>query len=57
MVKTNPNLTELDRALQRIGKLEDVVALLVQLLTLNRPPLYKTEQYNIVLNSVKELVK
>jgi hypothetical protein len=49
--------SELAIALERIGKLEDAVALMIQLFILNRPPLNKNAQYLAVLESLKELTK
>jgi len=49
--------TEFDAALVRIGRLEDAIGLILQLLILNRPPLNKSQQYVAVLDGLKNLLK
>lgn len=56
-MKNKTDKTELEFALERVGKLEDAVALMLQLLILNRPPLNKNQQYLAVLESLKGLLK
>lgn len=54
---SNVDKSEIDALLTRVGKLEDQLGLILQLLILNRPPLHKQTQYALVLDSLKEIAK